>query len=174
MSSIIDKLHKIQEKVNEQSKLLSLSEETKRKLLSLDSELKNILGMIEFIYQSSQGKKILEDGTIEYDLQKTRDMIENIVNKNYSETTDKLYLEKPSRGETWKVIGDLFSAFVKTQKELDEISKKTTYDDALKNIGINIDGCLVILLEFSSIIDKILNHINETIKNIKKSVFDDY
>ena len=67
-------------------------------------------------------------------------MIEDMMNKEYDKTSDGMYIRKQEHGETWEVIGELFSAFVKTQKELDEITRKTTFDDVIKSIGINIDG----------------------------------
>lgn len=148
----------------------------KDKLVELNEEIKESLGMINFINQTMKEIQPTDASYNDMSLKLKRidELINNIITKRYIQTGDKLYLEI-EKGQTWKILSDIFSVFIRLKEDIDKIARSTeSYDMVSIEISGHVKKVLDVLRIFSDTISKLLNSFNDAILMIRKSVYDTY
>jgi hypothetical protein len=152
------------------------AESAKERMVQLNEEIKESLGMVKFIHQTMKGLQPTATGQsdIGAKLQHIENLIDSINAKRYVETSDKLYLEIET-GQTWKILSDIFSVFIKLKEDVDRIARSDeTYDKISTDITINVKKVLEVLETFISTVTKLLTSLNDAVYMIRKSVYDVY
>lgn len=152
------------------------AESAKGKLIQLNEEIKESLGMINFINQTMKEIRPTDSsyGDISIKLKRVDELINNIITKRYIQTDDKLYLEL-EKGQTWKILSDIFSVFIKLKEDIDKIARSTeSYDRVSVEISGHVNKVLDVLRIFSDTISKLLKSFNDATYTIRKSVYDTY
>jgi hypothetical protein len=148
----------------------------KDKLVQLNEEIKDSLGMINFVNRTM---KEIRPADASFDdmvqkLKRVDELINEIIGKRYIQTGDKLYLEI-EKGQTWKILSDIFSVFIKLKEDIDKIARSTeSYDKVSIEISGHIKKVLGVLQIFNDTISKLLSSFNDAINMIQKSVYDIY
>lgn len=160
----------------EQLNIIMDASAAKDKLIKLNEEIKESLGMINFINQTIKEIRPIDTSynDISLKLKRFDELINNIIEKRYIQTGDKLYLEI-EKGQTWKILSDIFSVFIKLKEDIDKIARSTdSYDKVSIELSGHVKKVLDVLRIFSDTISKLLNSFNDAIHMIQKSVYDNY
>lgn len=152
------------------------TEQTKDDLVKLDDKLKEPLGMINFIHSliSTKGTENSDLGIIADKLKHIDELTKKIISERYVGTDDKMYIEIES-GETWKILSDIFSIFVKLKDDIEKISQsKESYDKISEIISGHVISGTEKLEAFEKTLMKLLEYLNESLGIIQKAIYDEY
>ena len=145
-------------------------------MFRLNDEIKDSLGMIKFINNKLRDKPATEP-LYKNVVAKIRDVetkIDEILSKRYIKTEENMYMEI-DKEQTWKILGDIFSIFIKTKEEFDKISRSTEpYDIVSAQILNYIRNVNDSLKMFMKTLEKLLKSFEDAIHVIRKSIYGIY
>lgn len=166
--------------VNNVSKLNIVVNATdvRNKLKQLDNEIRESVGMIEFMHQKidkSYAPNTLNMYETNKKLNEIRELIKKIVDDKYLETEHGMFIKKREIGETWNVLKNIFSMFIETKENIDVIYNSTeSYSAVSEKIAPYIDKCLENIMNFDNLISGMIKAMNNVITSIDKNINIDY
>lgn len=146
-----------------------------QKLIQLDEQLADIIGMIQYMDQTISGKpvdKTMQSGYETTHITKLNEDMFKILDKDYIRTINHLLLSREANNEPVAKLQEIFNIFLVDKSVIDKNMK--TYSDLSKAITVDIDARLQSLSTLGLNIDDALIITNIATDTIKNSVFTDY
>lgn len=170
----LNDIENIVKKLNEQNIMISIKD-VKNKLKCLDDELTETLGMIEYMHSkmnfTQDTNKSILFNNVNSKLTEIKNMLTKLMNENYIETSDHLYIKKREKNETWKVLIKIFSFFMNVKTNFDTIFNSTeSYTNVSEKLIQYMSNCMDNLIEIEKYIVILLTEFGNLIESIKKSV----
>lgn len=170
-----DKIQEIQQQLTQ----FNISD-AYNKLISLDGQLADIIGMIQYMDSVIAGNPIdkttanvsINSNSLDAEIAKLNDDMFKILDKNYIRSVNQLLLSQQANNEPITKLTDIFSIFMENKSMIDQNMK--TYTDLEKAITINIDARIQSLSVLQQNISDALILTNQALITIKSSVFTEY